>query len=84
MALRERAVIRKLMRPGERAGKRSSSQTTKPRKRLDQIEVTDRQINRLVRAFSAIRSARLRMTIVSFAETIGLPKRYRRHRRRDG
>jgi hypothetical protein len=26
----------------------------------------------------------LRMTIVSFAETIGLPKRYRRHRRRDG
>jgi hypothetical protein len=71
------------MRSGQRAGKRSSSQRLKPGKGRDQIETTDRQINRLIRAFSAIPSPRLRMTIVSFAETIGLPKRYRRHRRRD-
>jgi hypothetical protein len=66
------------MRPGERASKRSSSQRVKPGQSRDHLEVTDRQIQRLVRAFRAIRSARLRGTIVSFAETIGLPRKFRR------
>lgn len=71
------------MRPGERASKRSSSQSLKPRER-DHVEVTDRQMQRLVRAFRAIRSLRLRASIVSFAEAIALPKRfYERGRRED-
>jgi hypothetical protein len=70
------------MRPGERASKRSSSQKIKPRNRDDGVEIGDRQLQRLVRAFRAIKSARLRTSIVSFAEAIALPKAVRRQRRR--
>jgi hypothetical protein len=70
------------MRPGERARKRSSSQSLKPRER-DHVEVTDRQMQRLVRAFRAIRSLRLRASIVSFAEAIALSKRFYGRRRRE-
>jgi len=69
------------MRSGERAGKRSSSQKLKPRDD-DRVEIADRQIQRLVRAFRAIKSVRLRMNIVSFAESVALARTSRRHKRR--
>jgi hypothetical protein len=68
------------MRPGERASKRSSLPKIKPLSRRDRIEVSDRQVQRLVRAFTAITSARLRTKIVSFAEAIALPRTLRRRK----
>lgn len=70
------------MRRGERASKRNSSQNIKPRGRRDRVAIPDRQIQRLVRAFSAIQSARLRTKIVSFAEAIALPRPLRRNRQK--
>jgi hypothetical protein len=70
------------MRPGERASKRSSSRHIKPAGRGDRVEVPDRQVQRLVRAFSAIKSARLRTKILSFAEAVALPRTSRGRRRK--
>jgi hypothetical protein len=70
------------MRSGERTSKRTSSQDIKPRNRPDNVEIPDRQIQRLVRAFRSIRSVRVRAKIVSFAEAVALPGTFRRHRRR--
>jgi hypothetical protein len=69
------------MRSGERAGKRGSPQKIKPGNG-DRVEIADRQIQRLVRAFRAIKSVRLRMNIVSFAESVALARTLRRHSRR--
>ncbi|HYZ47463.1 MAG TPA: hypothetical protein VE567_01070, partial [Sphingomonas sp.] len=65
-----------------RASPRSSSQSIRPRTNRDLTEVTDRQMQRLVRAFRAIRSVRLRASIVSFAEAVALPKRFHGQRRK--
>jgi hypothetical protein len=70
------------MRPGERASKRSSSRDMKPAGRGDRIDVSDRQVQRLVRAFSAIKSGRLRTKILSFAEAVALPRTSRRRQRK--
>ena len=69
------------MRPNKRAGKRSSPQKLKRRTARDPVEMADSQILRLVRALRAIKSARLRRRIVSFAESITIPVRpYRRRK----
>ncbi len=69
------------MPPGERAMKRSSSATNKAHKPAER-ETTDREVQRLVRAFRAIRSARVRDNILGFTESISLRRGQRRGRRK--
>jgi hypothetical protein len=71
------------MRRGERASKRSSSRSIDADNCGNRVEIGHRQIQRLVSAFRAIKSVRLRRTIVSFAETVALAKTFRRHKRGD-
>jgi hypothetical protein len=69
------------MPPGERAMKRSPAASDKLRKPAER-DTSDREVQRLVRAFRAIRSARLRANILGFTESIALRRGQRRGRRK--